>query len=263
MTKIQVSPNLERWTSWLLVFLALGAFVLSFAGMYAVAVDAGYGWLAWLWPLVTESAVVIFSLILLTAKLDGFHNHYLHLMIVGCTSLSVLFNIWHAPNSDLLTRAVVALPPIFLYAAFKTWIWKVEQDAKRAGLVMTLDNLRQDIDAVNAELQEHVQELDQLGQERDTLTGQIEALTVQLDTLRADMARTNAGTKPTSGAFVLGDLDSLATANDAKRTQAEDRKRQALAMWSEGMSRADIAAALEVTPRTVKRYLNGHGGHNE
>ncbi len=48
-----MTAKLEKWTGWLLVFLALGAFVLSFAGMYAVAIDAGYGWLAWLWPLVT------------------------------------------------------------------------------------------------------------------------------------------------------------------------------------------------------------------
>lgn len=227
-----MTRKLEHWTGWLLVFLALGAFILSFAGMYSVAVDAGYGWLAWLWPLVTESAVVIFSLILLVAKLDGYDNRYLHPMIVGCTALSVTFNVLHAPSNDLLTRAVVALPPIFLYAAFKTWIWKVEQDTKRAGEVARLDNL--------------TSQCHQMTRERDTLLGQIEALGNKRDSLQGDISRSSPG--------------NVQEMTAKRQAEADNRKRQALAMSAEGMTRGDIAEALGVTPRTVKRYLNGHGG---
>src|SRR5688572_19541239 len=119
------TDNLEKWTGNLLVFLAVGAFVLSFAGMYAVAVDAGYGWLSYLWPLVTESAVVIFSLLYLVAKLKDYENKYLMPVILGCTVLSVLFNVWHSPKTDYLSRAVFALPPLFLFAAFKGYLWKI------------------------------------------------------------------------------------------------------------------------------------------
>ena len=271
-----MTAKLERWTGWLLVFLALGAFVLSFAGMYAVAVDAGYGWLAWLWPLVTESAVVIFSLILLNAKLDGYVNKYLHPMIVGCTALSVTFNIWHAPSDDLLTRSVVALPPIFLYAAFKVWIWKVEMDTKRQGLVVSLDNLRQERDKVTkerdsltAELsdlrQEHDrltkerdkvtgelsdlrQERDSLTTERDSLTGQIDKLTTELDSLQRD--------KLTTDNQSVAEID---VARQARQDKTSDRKRQAKALAAEGLTLDDIAETLDVSQRTVQRYLNGNG----
>lgn len=259
-----MTAKLEKWTGWLLVFLALGAFVLSFAGMYAVAVDAGYGWLAWLWPLVTESAVVIFSLILLNAKLDGYVNKYLHPVIIACTALSVAFNIWHAPGADLLTRAVVALPPIFLYTAFKTWIWKVEQDTRRAGLVTTLDTLTKERDRLTAELDtmrgELSQERDRLTQERDNLAGQVDTKRAELDTLNADLDdiigqiyRLRMDTKADNS----GNVQEMTAKRQA---EADDRRRQALSMWQEGMSKSDIATALNVTDRTVKRYLNGHGG---
>ena len=259
-----MTAKLEKWTGWLLVFLALGAFVLSFAGMYAVAIDAGYGWLAWLWPLVTESAVVIFSLILLNAKLDGYVNKYLPPVIIACTALSVVFNIWHAPSADLLTRAVVALPPVFLYTAFKTWIWKVEQDTRRAGLVTTLAELAQQRDRVTKDLDsltgqrdqvtgqlealraELSTERDKLTLERDSLTAQIEALKAERDRVQRDISRSFAG--------------NVQEMTAKRQDQADDRRRQALAMWQEGMDRAAIAGALGVTGRTVKRYLNGHGG---
>ena len=231
--------KIEQWTGSLLVFLAVGAFILSFAGMYAVAVDSGYGWLAGLWPLVTESAVVIFSLVLLTAKLEGYRNWTLSPIIVTCTVLSVAFNVIHAPNDQWLTRAVVALPPIFLYAAFKTWIWKVEQDTKRAGLIKTIDNLVTEIDTVNAELQDKVSELDKV-------SGQVEQQQDKLDDILADISET-----------FRGNVQNMTDLTAKRQTQAEERKQQALSMLSEGLSVGDIADNLDVTERTVKRYLNG------
>ncbi|MCB0210742.1 MAG: DUF2637 domain-containing protein [Anaerolineae bacterium] len=231
--------RIESWTGSMLVFLAVGSFILSFAGMYAVAVDSGYGWLAALWPLVTESAVVIFSLVLLSAKLDGYKNSALQPMIITCTVLSVGFNVLHAPNDNLLTRAVVALPPIFLYAAFKTWIWKVEQDTKRAGLIKTIDNLVSEIDTVNGELQDKVTELDKI-------VGQVETLKVERDALKDDISET-----------FPRNVQKMTDLTAKRQSQAEERKQQALSMLSEGLSVGDIADNLDVTERTVKRYLNG------
>lgn len=231
--------RIEQWTGSMLVFLAIGSFILSFAGMYAVAVDSGYGWLAWLWPLVTESAVVIFSLVLLSAKLDGYKNSALQPIIITCTALSVGFNVLHAPNDNVLTRAVVALPPIFLYAAFKTWIWKVEQDTKRAGLVKTMTDLATEIDTVNGELQAKVSELDKL-------TGQVEQQQDKLKDILADISET-----------LPRNVQNMTDLTAKRQTQAQDRKQQALHMLSEGLSARDIADNLDVTERTVKRYLNG------
>ena len=44
-----------------------------------------------------------------------------------------------------------------------------------------------------------------------------------------------------------------------RQAEAKRRKRQTLPLSSEGMTLADIADSLRVTPRTVQRYLNGSG----
>lgn len=168
----QLSPTdtqkIEHWTSKLLMFLAFGSFVLSYAGMYAVAVDAGYSWLSFLWPLVTETAVVIFSLVYLVAKLKGYENRWLMPLIVGCTALSVAFNVWHSPKADYLTRSVVALPPLLLFASFKMWIWKIEQDTKRQGAIVGIDELNSRFTRLQLDLSDFEREADQKRQEAQT-----------------------------------------------------------------------------------------------
>jgi len=180
-TGIMDTQKIDVWTSRLLTALALAAFVLSFAGMYAVAQDAGYSWLAWLWPLTTETAVVIFSIVYLAAKLHGYTNRWLMPLIIGCTALSVAFNVLHAPNAAHLTRAVVALPPLLLFAAFKTWIWKIELDTKRRATVTTLAALHAETEAARAGL-------DDLAGQRDTLTAEVDALIGKRDTLESDIS---------------------------------------------------------------------------
>ncbi|MCB9107637.1 MAG: DUF2637 domain-containing protein [Anaerolineales bacterium] len=231
--------RIERWVGKMLVFLAVSSFILSFAGMYAVAVDSGYGWLAWLWPLVTESAVVIFSLVLLAAKLEGYKNLALQPMIVTCTALSVGFNVLHAPEDKWLARAVVAFPPIFLYAAFKTWIWKVEQDTRRAGLAKTIADLTSEIDNVNDELQNRVQELDKLN-------GQIEQQQDKLNAINQDKSRTDRG--------------NVQELNDARQTKIDERRADVLSLLRDGHSESDIATKLDVSVRTVRRDIKALNG---
>ena len=240
------ATKIEQWTSKLLVFLAVGSFILSFAGMYAVAVDSGYGWLAWLWPLVTESAVVIFSLVLLSAKLDGYKNNALQPMIITCTVLSVGFNVLHAPNDKLLTKAVVALPPIFLYAAFKTWIWKVEQDTRRVGMVKTLADLRQNIDDVNSELQEQVAELDKVTHQRDILSQQLETLKAERETLERDKTGSN-----------LGNVSEM---NQAKQQKIDERREQVLHLLGQNVSKRETAEQLGVSKQTISRDIQALNG---
>jgi hypothetical protein len=238
MTPIK-TDTLEKWTANLLIFLAVGAFVLSFAGMYAVAVDAGYGWLALLWPLVTESAVVIFSLLYLVAKLKGYENKYLMPVIIACTALSVVFNVWHSPKTDYLSRAVFALPPLFLFAAFKGYLWKVEQDTKRAGLVRSVTELSELRDLLTGEL-------DTLRAEVVTLAGQIEQAKAQVLTIQAGQ---------------IGEMSrSVTELNEARQTKVNERRQGVLSLLSEGLSEDDIAAHYGVSVRTIRRDIEALNG---
>lgn len=178
--------QINHWTGKLLVFLAFGSFVLSYAGMYTVAVDAGYGWLSFLWPLVTETAVVIFSLVYLVAKLNNYNNRWLMPLILGCTGLSVLFNVGHVPQEDIFARAVVALPPLFLFAAFKTWIWKIEQDTRRHQVLATTAQLQAECNQLETDLQQHKQNY---ADELAKMEAAIEHKQTQLEQLNAEVQR--------------------------------------------------------------------------
>lgn len=243
------TTKLEKWTGNLLVFLAVGAFILSFAGMYAVAVDAGYGWLSYLWPLVTESAVVIFSLLYLVAKLKDYENKYLMPVIVGCTVLSVVFNVWHAP-SDLLSRAVYALPPIFLFAAFKGYLWKVEQDTKRAGQVASLLELTR-------QLAERTEALEKAQEEERQLSTIVETITRQIEAARAELKRVQAEIE---AGKVGQNVATITEMNEARQAKIEARRQDVLNLVREGFSHKEIATRLEVSERTVRNdvaALNG------
>ena len=124
--------HIDKLTNWLLLALAITSGIISYVGMLYVARDAGMGyWLSWLWPAITETAVVIFSLTLLKAKIRGYATWWLKIIIYSCAGMSSVFNVIHAPEQDWLSRAVWALPPIFLLASFETWIWQIEQDVKK------------------------------------------------------------------------------------------------------------------------------------
>ncbi len=188
------TQTIEQWTSRLLMFLAFGSFVLSYVGMYAIAVDSGYGWLSFLWPLVTETAVVIFSLVYLVAKLKGYENRWLMPLIIGCTILSVVFNVWHSPKTDYMTRSVVALPPILLFASFKMWIWKIEQDTKRLGAIIGIDTLNERFTQLQLDLSDFEREA---AQKRIETQAELEAVTQRIETAKAELSDLRQAKKET------------------------------------------------------------------
>lgn len=246
------TDTLEKWTGNLLIFLAVGAFILSFAGMYSVAVDAGYGWLSALWPLVTESAVVIFSLLYLVAKLKDYENRYLMPVIVGCTILSVVFNVWHAP-SDLLSRAVYALPPIFLFAAFKGYLWKIEQDTKRQGMIASLLELTR-------QLEERTTALEKAQAEERQLSAIAENTKRQIEEAKAELQQLQAAIEAGKVQQIAGNIQEM---NEARQAKIEVRRQSVLHLLGEGLNQGQIAQELNVSPRTIRNDIAALNGKVE
>jgi hypothetical protein len=253
--------RIEKWASRLLVFLALGSFILSFFGMYAVAAEAGYGWLTFLWPLVSESAVVIFSFLYLVTKLNGYENRYLMPLIVGCTILSVILNILHAPKSDFLTRTVVAIPPVFLFAAFKAWIWKIEQDTKRQGIVTTINKLTKERDRLQGEINDKTAEYDKTIRDKqaelDAKMSQVAELDNRVDELVSQIHALEIRQKSVTNTHLSLGIDK---ASEARAIKLEQRRQDVLSLLNEGLSTDDIAAQLGVSLRTVQRDITALNG---
>lgn len=171
------TQKIDTWTSRLLTALAFAAFVLSYAGMWSIATDAGYHpFLAFVWPAATEAAVVIFSLVYLASKLHGYRSYWIMPLIIGCTILSASFNVYHASQPDWFLRLVWALPPLLLFAAFKTWIWKVELDTRRLTTVTALADLRAETERARAEAAGLRADIEALTAKRDVIKSELDQL---------------------------------------------------------------------------------------
>ena len=115
-TPIGLSPQavrrVRRVTVAAVALLALMAAVLSFDGLQALAVTAGFDpRLAWLLPLVIDGLVVVGSLGVITATLVGTTTWYFWLLTLLGVVASVVGNVAAAPP-NLLAQAVHAVPPL-------------------------------------------------------------------------------------------------------------------------------------------------------
>jgi hypothetical protein len=150
--------------------------------MYYLAEDAGFSWLSFLWPLVTEAAVVIFSLVYLVSKVRGYKNMYLMPLIMLCTAISVGLNVAHAPTVGIVNAIAWSLPPLLLFGAFKTWIWITEQDLIRLNMIKSLDDLDEEFTSIQLDLSQFEREAKQT---RQSITSEIEALAAKKTALEA------------------------------------------------------------------------------
>jgi len=221
------------------VLVILAAAVLSFTALYDLFLQIGLfaGWLAVLFPLLFDLAELAAAVTVLNAKLQGENDRFAWGLVIGFTVAGMGANIAHAAHAwhiERIDSAQFVLAVVFtslfpLSIALVTHLLKrtIERTIKRAEAVTTLAELTRQAAA--------------LTRQRDALTVQVDALKAERDALNVDIS---------------GNVQEMTAKRQA---EAGNRKRQALAMLSEGMSQADIAETLGVTQRTVKRYLNGSG----
>lgn len=88
----------------------------------------------------------------------------------------------------------------------------------------------------------------------------------QVDQEQARKEARKQAKKNENTAFVPGDLAALDRANDAKRAAIAQRRDRVLDLLGQGQGPGDIAAALEVSVKTIRRDIeavsgrtNGHG----
>ncbi|WP_156149129.1 helix-turn-helix domain-containing protein [Microbacterium oxydans] len=104
------------------VFIAAGAFWLSFTSLADLAARSGIGdGQAWAWPLIVDGVIVV-STVAVVALADARAAWYPWTLLAGAASVSVTANSLHAvvaADSDVpgfLAAAVAAVPPVVLLA---------------------------------------------------------------------------------------------------------------------------------------------------
>ena len=231
-----------------LVIVSAG--VLGYTALYDLFVSIGLfaPWLGIFFPLLFDLAEVTAAVSVFNAKLQGEDDRFAWRMVLLFTLLGIVANVAHAGHAFYAGRIDAAQLGL---AVFATSLFPLS-------IALVTDLLKRVI-ARNIERQALLESLSELDKRRDTLTGQVDTNQAELDTLNADLdelVATLYRLRLDTGGDISGNVREMTAKRQA---DAEGRKRQALAMAAEGVARSDIAEALGVTSRTVKRYLNGQG----
>jgi len=222
-------------TGSLVALLAAAAFALSFDALRDLAHENGVApGLTWLWPLVLDGAIVVFSLSALRASLHREPVGYAMALVVVATVASVLFNVAHAP-SGLLAHTMAAVPPVFLFLSFELLMRQLRSEVERSSKLASLN----EVSSLLAKQEEEVSKL----------VGQIEKLSNQRESLKSEV-------KACKSASVQDLLDK---ANLAKADKIEARRARVAELARQNLAPARIAEALNVSAKTVKRDLAALG----
>lgn len=111
--------------------LAAGAFLLSYDALHQLARTSHVpAPLAWLWPLIVDGFILVASLAVLDAVHAGRRARYPWLLVLAFSTLSVAFNVLHAPHHPV-AQLVAAIPPLALVLSFELLMRQIRPQPAR------------------------------------------------------------------------------------------------------------------------------------
>jgi len=222
---------LSATTGILVALLAAGAFALSFDALNHLAQENGVtANLTWVWPLVLDGAIVVFSLSALRASLHRESIRYPMTLVVIATATSVLFNVAHAP-SGMLAHTMAAVPPVFLFLSFELLMRQLRSEVERSAKIECLAELDVKIGKLSATA--------------NRLDSNVHRLEEQRDSLKESMKRGKAASV----------RELLDRANAAKQDKIKARRDKVSELLRQELPPREIADALGVSTKTVKRDM--------
>lgn len=230
-------------TAVLVGIVALFGFILSYSSLQHMAATNGVnGWLSYLWPLLLDFSMIVFSLAILRANLRQEPALYAWLLTITFASLATIANILDVTtlgiNPVIVSASVKAIAPIALVLSFELLMSMVKAEVKRAGVTASIKDL-------SAQLADVTKQIDQKQNELSQVTSQIEVKRQELMTIAPNVTQMSP---------------NLDTANDKRQSTIEQRRQEVLTLTKEGLTPDDIASQLNVSVRTIARdikQLNG------
>lgn len=170
-------------TATLVLFVALGSFALSYYALQEVATTNGIpGQLSYIWPLLIDFSLIVFSLCAVTSYLYGESTWRQWALVAGYTLATIAFNAIHAyPQalSPLATRIIVTcVPPLSLFLSFEILMSQLKSSVTRRKAQQTLAQLT----GVVSERQEQLAQMDNAF---CSLQEKLAAVQSQIDSLNA------------------------------------------------------------------------------
>ena len=125
---VKLTRLVSSFTAVLVALLAIAAFGLSFGALKDLAITQGgiASSVAWLFPLIIDGGIVVFSLAALRASIVGGNRRwYMHLVVI-VTLFSVGLNIAHA-SKGIISGIMAAMPPLLLFMAFESLMRQIHE----------------------------------------------------------------------------------------------------------------------------------------
>lgn len=184
---------ISNLSSVLVGLLALGSFSLSFGALRALAIEMKVvpPHLGWLFPLIVDGAIVVFSLCALSASLREEKSHWLRALVIMATLGSVAFNVAHVAEATL-ARILAATPPILLFLSFEALMHSIRSEMNKPSVsnpVSTPSPTRSKKGLRKRERIEAITELASKGLKAPEIALQLEG--VSLRTIQRDLAQIN------------------------------------------------------------------------
>lgn len=119
--RIRLEAVISKVTVVLVLFLAFASFALSFEALSELAARSGAisPSKAWIFPLLIDGAVIIFSTAALRASIFGRTDWFSISLVLVTTLASIVLNIAHA-HATVSSCLVAAMPPLLLGLSYES-----------------------------------------------------------------------------------------------------------------------------------------------
>lgn len=197
-------------TACLVFLLALGSFALSYNALQDMAIRNGItGRLSYIWPLLIDASLIVFSLAVVNAHLQS-ESTFKQWCLVGVYTIgTVTFNVLHAP-ANLQSQVVAAIAPISLFFSFELLMSQLKNSVQKYGLTLNVNQLTELLNTRQSEV-------DKKQVEVDKLVDKIEQLKVDIDQLKSDKK-----------VFSSAEFDTFLKAQEARQAQVEQDRQARL-----------------------------------
>lgn len=128
-------------TAFFVFCLGVGSFVLSYAALWDMATAYGVPQeLAWIWPLLIDFALIVFSMSVVQSNLNNEPATRRWLMVALYTIATVAFNVYHAPN-NYAAQVVAVVAPVSLFLSFETLMSMLKSGVRRKAIVQSIEQI--------------------------------------------------------------------------------------------------------------------------
>ncbi len=242
--------NVNKTVKWmtisviiLVTLIGAGGFILSYGALLAIGIQNGMpgDWRGFIWPLLTDMGLVVFTLALLTAQVTRQKVGWWVIGVGGMSLASMAFNVSHANLIDdptyrtALTVVVNVWPPLMLVLTTEALRHLLKTVIDRAGMVVTMTELGN--------------QKSDLERQRETLERQKTALQNEVAKLR--QAQTELASRP----------DDAHTIADERERQTRERREKILEAVKAGTkSVSKLATLVDASETTIRRDLQSLNG---